>query len=129
MEPTTKVVPDVDVEPKEGELNDVVVKENSAKGIIVVEVSSKEIDEVDSIIRSVISSIDWETIASINEKEAGKCKGATGNITKGVINAKKMEEEIIQWMMLLLPSSLSLPYLFSISFDFEQFHLILDNNL
>lgn len=32
-------------------------------------------------------------------------------------------------MMLLLPSSLSLPYLFSISFDFEQFHLILDNNL
>lgn len=128
MEPTTKVVPVVDVEPKEGELNDVVVKENSAKGIIVVEVASKEIDEVDSIIRSVISSIDWETIASINEKEAGKCKGATGNITKGVINAKKMEE-IIQWMMLLLPSSLSLPYLFSISFDFEQFHLILDNIL
>lgn len=59
MEPTTKVVPDVDVEPKEGELNkDVVVKVNSAKGIIVVEVASKEIDEVDSIIRSVISSID-----------------------------------------------------------------------
>jgi len=96
MEPTTEATTNINMDPKEGELNDdVVVKENDAEGVTIYGAASKDIDEVAKFIGSFIFNIDEYIIAIIRDKESETDEEAAGNTTEGVTNAVQMEEEII----------------------------------
>ncbi|KAG5001481.1 hypothetical protein JHK87_022553 [Glycine soja] len=72
MEPTTEATTNINMDPKEGELNDdVVVKENDAEGVTIYGAASKDIDEVAKFIGT--KSLSIADIFPLVEAEALAC--------------------------------------------------------